>query len=199
MTPAPPDPKDDAAPLSVSRPVEGIRERALDAAIAIASREGVATLTIDAVAKEAGVSKGGVLHHFRTKEMLILAMVERLVAAFEAVTQATAAADPKPVGRFTRAFVDAVLSPELTRIGRALVAVVAVNPALLDPLRASFQRCYARLEADGIDPVDANMCALVADAIWLKSIFDLPPTPPAVERAIRERLRASTTKAKKKA
>ncbi|KQP03961.1 TetR/AcrR family transcriptional regulator [Methylobacterium sp. Leaf93] len=49
----------------------------LDAAESLIRRAGTRTLTIDAVAAEAGLSKGGVLHHFSSKEALITAMAER--------------------------------------------------------------------------------------------------------------------------
>ena len=46
----------------------------LDAAEAVVAREGITRLTLDAVAAEVGLSKGGVLHHFPTKDRLVEAM-----------------------------------------------------------------------------------------------------------------------------
>ena len=40
------------------------RRRLLDAATAVVRRDGARALTLDAVAAEAGVSKGGLLYHF---------------------------------------------------------------------------------------------------------------------------------------
>ena len=40
------------------------RKRLLDAAAAVVRRDGAGALTLDAVAAEAGVSKGGLLYHF---------------------------------------------------------------------------------------------------------------------------------------
>ena len=45
--------------------------------------DGVARLTLDAVAREADVSKGGLLYHFPNKDALISAMVLRWVDGFE--------------------------------------------------------------------------------------------------------------------
>src|SRR5205809_615370 len=47
----------------------------LDAAEAVVVRQGIANLTLDAVAAEAGMSKGGLLHHFPTKDRLVEALV----------------------------------------------------------------------------------------------------------------------------
>ncbi len=53
------------------------RDQLLDAAEAVISREGAAGLTIDAVAKEMGITKGGVQYCFGTKDALIDAIFER--------------------------------------------------------------------------------------------------------------------------
>jgi AcrR family transcriptional regulator len=49
----------------------------LDVAEAVVVRQGIANLTLDAVAAEAGMSKGGLLHHFPTKDRLVEAPVMR--------------------------------------------------------------------------------------------------------------------------
>jgi AcrR family transcriptional regulator len=59
---------------SVSR--SATRRRLLDAAVAVVRREGPRALTLDAVAAEAGVSKGGLLYHFATKDDLVDALIE---------------------------------------------------------------------------------------------------------------------------
>lgn len=46
------------------------RDQLLDAAEAVIAREGAAGLTIDAVAKEMGITKGGVQYCFGTKDAL---------------------------------------------------------------------------------------------------------------------------------
>jgi len=47
----------------------------LEAAAAVLLKGGVRGLTIDAVAVEAGLSKGGVLHHYASKDALVAALV----------------------------------------------------------------------------------------------------------------------------
>ena len=59
------------------------RDGLLDAAERVVLRNGAHNLTIDAVAREAGVSKGGVLYTFETKDALIDAMMRRVVADYE--------------------------------------------------------------------------------------------------------------------
>ena len=56
------------------------REAMLDAAQAVVLKQGAASLTLDAVAREAQVSKGGVMYHFPTKQALLTALGERMIA-----------------------------------------------------------------------------------------------------------------------
>lgn len=53
------------------------REAVLDAAEGVVSKRGAAGLTIDAVAKAAGITKGGVQSCFGNKESMIEAMIKR--------------------------------------------------------------------------------------------------------------------------
>ena len=83
------------------------RERVLDAAFRT-TRGGGGRFTVDAVAKEAGVSKGAVLHHFPSKEALAVGMLERQLNEFDGLIERHLAEEPegKP-GRWLRAYVRA--------------------------------------------------------------------------------------------
>src|SRR3954465_8010172 len=95
------------------------RNRLLDAAAAVVRRDGAQALTLDAVAAEAGVSKGGLLYHFKTKRDLVQAMIERWLAEFQRDIDA---ADPS----FVRGYVKAS-APDENELGM-LAAGVADPP-----------------------------------------------------------------------
>ena len=61
------------------------RDTILDAAQQIAANKGAGHVTLDAVAKESGLSKGGVLYHFPNKDSLINSMLQRLIQQNRAV------------------------------------------------------------------------------------------------------------------
>ncbi len=159
------------------------RDRILDAAESIVIRSGVSRLTLEAAAAEAGLSKGGVLYHFRTRDALVSAMVERLVAGFDAdLAEESARDDGADPGRYVRAYVRATVRPAQTaeairreRAGAAVLAAMACEPELLEPLRRSFDRWQARLVADGVDPVRATVARLVVDGIWMAELFGFSP------------------------
>ncbi len=59
------------------------KERILNAAEGVVLRDGVARLTLEATAAEAGLSKGGVLYHFPSRDALVTGMVARLIDLFD--------------------------------------------------------------------------------------------------------------------
>ena len=67
----------------------------LDAAEALLRRSSSRTLTIEAVAVEAGLSKGGVLHHYASKDALVTALAVRKVARIRDGIAACLAATPE--------------------------------------------------------------------------------------------------------
>ncbi|KOF18190.1 TetR family transcriptional regulator [Ensifer adhaerens] len=73
------------------------RDKVLDAAEATVSAVGAAGLTIDAVAKAAGITKGGVQYCFGNKDGLIDAMMERWFNEFDSAVAAEVGDDADPV------------------------------------------------------------------------------------------------------
>jgi AcrR family transcriptional regulator len=164
------------------------RRSVLGVAAEIVAREGVTRLTLDAVAERAGLSKGGILHHFSTKDSLIAAMIEDLVRQFEDDLARHMRGESGP-GSFARAFLRACLDSEGTltrtlRISAGIVAALAFNTRLLAPLR----RCYAdwrrRLENDGIDPAVAELVRSAADGLWFAGVLDLSPPNTAMRKRL---------------
>ena len=58
------------------------RTQMLEAAIQIVNEQGTDSLTLDAVAKRAEVSKGGLLYHFKNKKALIQGLVDYASATY---------------------------------------------------------------------------------------------------------------------
>jgi AcrR family transcriptional regulator len=137
------------------------RKRILDGAMQVVIRDGILALTLDAVAREAGVSKGGLMHHFRTKDDLIAAMLEHFRAQVVGTIEERIAADGQARGRWFRAMVGMVLQPVgtnaasetaplgMSRFFTALLAASANNPQLLETFRRSMLGIFQRLLAEG--------------------------------------------------
>ena len=71
--------------------IEETRARLLDAAIKVMIERGYAGFRVAEVASTAGISRGGQLHHFPTKDALVAAALEHVYALVLANTRARAA------------------------------------------------------------------------------------------------------------
>ena len=165
---------------------DATRRSVLAAAAEIVVRDGAAKLTLDAVAERCGLSKGGILHHFSTKDSLISAMIEDVVGQFETDLQRNMQGESGP-GSFARAFLRACLDREgiVTRtlkVSAGIVAAVAINTQLLAPLRTRYDEWSARLEHDGIDPAIAELVRSAADGLWLGNVLELGSTSAALRK-----------------
>jgi len=155
----------------------------LNAATMLVLTRGVNGLTIDAVARTAKLSKGGVLYHFPSKESLIEGMVAMLVKGLEEDLNRELAKDSNAPGAFTRAFLRASLNPIDPRKDKAasnklglfaaLSAGTALDPVLLKPLQDGFVEWQRKLEDDGIDPAVASVVRMAVDGLWFAEVLQL--------------------------
>jgi hypothetical protein len=60
-------------------------------------------------------------------------------------------------------------------VSGGLLAAVANDPSLLEPLRARYGGWQERLADDGIDPATATLVRLAADGLWFADLFGLAP------------------------
>src|SRR5215210_240844 len=123
------------------------RSALLDAATAVIRREGATALTLDAVAAQAGVSKGGVLYHFATKRALIDGLITRWLDDFAAQLDA-----PGFAAAYVRAC-DVSTAEAETELG--LLAGMLEEPEVLAVARERYAEWMERILADVGDPVDA--------------------------------------------
>ncbi len=168
MTPPPPSHEPDA------------RTRILDAAEAIVRRAGVTSLTLDAAAREAGVSKGGLLYHLASKEALVNAMLGRLTALMGEDFTNLVAAQPDGPGRIARAVMAwgfdldaAELAERCDRAAAVFLAAFHHDPALLDPVRGFIADIRAALAQDGLPPGIGAAIMAASDGLFMARIFGL--------------------------
>lgn len=148
------------------------REQILQAAERLVVGEGVKHLTIERVAKAAGISRGGVLYHFPSKEALIEGMIKRLVDQFQQALDHMVARDPDPYGRFTRAYARLTLQRDdaMGAVIGALLAGLAYDLGLLAPLRERLLVWQRQSEAE-LDPTNAAIVRLTTHALWTNELF----------------------------
>ncbi len=181
FTPAP-------TPVPGTPPADA-RTRILDAAETIVRARGVAALTLEAAAREAGVSKGGLLYHFASKEALLTGLLQRLAAFIAEDFEAGIAAQPAGPGRVARASLawalggsPAEIDERCERAAAVFLAAFHHDPALLDPIRAVVARIKDEIEADGLPPGHGLAVMAAGDGLFMARIFGLY-TLSAAERA----------------
>ncbi|MGX4774404.1 TetR/AcrR family transcriptional regulator [Bradyrhizobium guangdongense] len=157
---------------------ERSRNAALEAAIAIIARDGPGRLTLDAIARESGLSKGGVMHQFRTKEAVLKALLERQMAHFEEFSSAymakVSATSPNPNLATQLATVrEAATSPNSAAL--ALVAAVVENPSLMALPREREMKRMAAIREEAADPDLAMLRWAGAIGLLLSSLFGMSP------------------------
>jgi AcrR family transcriptional regulator len=149
-------------------PREATRQRLLDAAGAVVRRDGAQALTLDAVAQEAGVSKGGLLYHYGTKKELIEALVDRWLTEFQNDIDANGPG-------FVRGYVLASDPGGAVADELGLLAAFAADPSVLVKARERYSIWQDRVEREGSDPVDATVARLAADGLWLAELLGMAP------------------------
>lgn len=91
---------------------ELVRRTLLDSAFKIAREQGLNSLTLQATAEAAGVSKGGLLHHFPSKQALMEGLIEDIIEKFDHEIDEYISQDSNSYGSFTRAYIMACLNPQ---------------------------------------------------------------------------------------
>jgi AcrR family transcriptional regulator len=158
----------------------------LQAAARVVERQGSAQLTLEAVASEAGLSKGGLLYHFPTKQALIEAMVEHLVEEFSQDVEAR-----RRGGAFLPAYIRATFDyhPQLS-VASVLAAALSHDPPLLEPLQKGFEAWRQAALADPGPPPRADLIRLAVDGLWFTELFCLAPMTRKDRRQLEQELLA---------
>ena len=157
---------------------ERSRNAALEAAIAIIARDGPGRLTLDAIARESGLSKGGVMHQFRTKEAVLKALLERQMAHFEEFSTAymakVSATSANPNLSTQLATIrEAATSPNSAAL--ALVAAMVENPSLMALPRELEMKRMEAIKVEAADPDLAMLRWAGALGLMLSSLFGMSP------------------------
>ena len=132
--------------------------------------QGEKAATMDAVAKAAGVSKGGLLYHFPSKEALATALVQRFNRLVEADMQTMSQA---PEGASTYYINSSVYAD--TEFDRALVAISRLaqesNLVASQALRESQQRATELILAEVGHQDAARAIVLLSDGMYFNAAF----------------------------
>ncbi|WP_119460992.1 TetR/AcrR family transcriptional regulator [Rhodospirillaceae bacterium SYSU D60014] len=168
------------------------RRHLLDVTATLALEAGVSTLTLESVARAAGVSKGGLLHHFPSKQALIEALFDDLAGRFRQAVDQEIADDPDERARTARAYLRAVAGQpadeDEAKLWGVLTIAILAEPSLRGRWRSWLDEHLEADKAEATPPVEAMIGRLAADGLWLADLFGFYDIEPELRTEIVERL-----------
>lgn len=155
------------------RDPERTREIILEATEKVVLQKGIGPTTIEEVASRAAVSKGGVLHHFPSKNALIVGLAKRLIDRFEVTLENYLAQDPVHPGAFTRAYLRAEMAFHAEENDMCLMFAADYRnvPEAMNLFREHCIQCQGRVESDGLPPAVASVVRFAAEGMSVAAMF----------------------------
>lgn len=154
------------------------REAILDAAASLVHEQGASSLTLDATCARAGMSKGGLLYHFRSKEDLLLALVDHRECLLEETLQEALDTDPEGSGpgKRHRALIRAMFAIlrsdepyQLSFMAGITVQLMASGghhqQALLDKFQRKGEFWKSLMQEDGVPEIKSLLIRCVIDGL----------------------------------
>lgn len=152
-------------------------ELTLDAAERVAEKLGPGKVSLDSVAKEAGLTKGGVLYNFPSKVALIEGMLARLMQTTSNLyQQALDEAEGHPKAALQANLAVAHSLKEVNpNIAMAILTGAAQKPDLLLPLKTVLTARYQRMAEEAQGAPQAELMWLAAEGMQLLELLGIHP------------------------
>jgi AcrR family transcriptional regulator len=170
------------------------QEALLDATELVVSQRGVVGLTLEAVASAAGVSKGGLLHHFPSKDCLIEGVIHRTVDRWRRNLEDALRCEPPGPGRTARALVRLCLADVSTcaqqcrNSSAAMLTVLMQQSDRRTRLHEFYEELTCEVRSEGLPPGLGDVVLACVDGLWLHWMTGLVPTGAADIERLRELL-----------
>ncbi|ESZ43999.1 TetR/AcrR family transcriptional regulator [Mesorhizobium sp. RSR565B] len=149
------------------------RDKILAAAADVAREAGPGSLSLDAVASRAGVSKGGLLYNFPTKAKLMQGLVENYLRAFELALESgrvAGASGENLLATYIRLSADDCEEPKPT--ASWIFSAIAEDPDFLTPIKAFKSQLLQRLKSETPDLKTLLVCFLAIEGLRSMNLFD---------------------------
>lgn len=145
------------------------RETLLEIADGIVRSEGAAGLTIDALARAAGISKGGVQYVFSSKDDLVRALIERWTHGFDALLGEMDSLAPADL---VRKYIKVMRSSQAAMNAKMAGLMIAYiqNPQNVTETRQWYRAMFERLGGGASDAQAARVALLAVEGLFLLRI-----------------------------
>lgn len=167
------------------------RDAVVNAALTIIVRDGPGRMTLDAIAKESGISKGGLTHQFKSKTEVLQALLDHRIKQFSDFSSQYAATlqpgHPEPKLSQNIAALRAAIT-ESAPSSFAILGALAEDPKLLSQIRDGDVDTLAAIQDEAKDP---DLALLRWNAAWglvLTALLGLSPLDERQRERLFERL-----------
>ncbi len=153
------------------------RQRILETAVRIVDTKGARHLTLDAVAAEAGLSKGGVLYHYPSKRALLEGMLRFVLDSFENSLQrhkASGGVTESPLVAHM-ALTEEEEQPRTESMALAIIAAAAEDPSLLEAAREKIAELLKDITNDNGDGQLAQILFFALEGLRFFGMLRLLP------------------------
>lgn len=157
---------------------EKVRSDLIECAVRIISEQGPAAVTIQAVAHAAGVTKGGLLHHFSDKNNFSEAVSKYLLDKFDDEINRQIEQDTVEYGKFTRAYIKSI-SAELLSAPNAqwmALAIYAIAEKESKILWNEWINQKIKIYQDTDSDKTLQILRYSADGIWFDALLETSTT-----------------------
>jgi len=157
---------------------ERTRNLVIEAARVIIARDGPQRLTLDAIAREAGISKGGLMHQFGNKVAVIRALLENQIEYFEKFSQNHIAthgansAEPHLAAQIAVAR-EAISQTQPSSVAFAILGMIGEAPELMSVFQDIDVKEAEAIKAEAADPDLAMLRLFAAQGMHLTTVFGI--------------------------
>jgi AcrR family transcriptional regulator len=153
----------------VTRKKEIDRDRILDAAEDVILASGGHIFTLDAVAERAGISKGGLVYSFATKDGLVRAALEREVTRFQEAVRHRLGGKPVRPFELVLAHIEEALDEDdaTTRKAAFLLTALVHAPDMMEPARRYYRALLDPLLSKSGAARDVRHALLAVEGMFL--------------------------------
>lgn len=144
----------------------------IEATSRVVEDKGISGLTLEAVAQEANVSKGGLLYHYATKDDLIEALNVHVIKNFRTLIDKHVALENSYHEAYLLATLDTLQENVMPfDITTSLLAAIAMNREVLDLWRAEYKYLHEQLSHEKYPPEYSLFVKSICDGLWFSKLF----------------------------
>ena len=160
-------------PYKRKKDPQAIQQNILDTAIKMVAEKGVTAVSLQSVADVVGISKGGLLHHYASKQKLTEAMIVYILQQIDSKIDELIEADQTAYGCFTRAYIRLNLNAKdpILKLWNAFSMTMLTDKSYNSHWNNWFaQRLQKHHQTD--HALALHLLRYAADGLWLSNMIE---------------------------